>query len=106
MIDTEKLNTIRLANDTLRRTFFGNVVTTPGFAALHPQMSLRIVAAIKSYSKFGGNLEHDRGRVTIAGTTVCFQIVAYDPTMNYLSEDASNPKLTRRVMTLFLPEED
>jgi hypothetical protein len=108
--ETEKTEAIRIANDILRSSFLtGNVVGTRGFASLEESLQSQVILAIQRFNDFdAGNDpygEHDFGAVTVDGTKVLWKIDYYDPEMMGLSEDASDPTKTRRVITIMLAEE-
>jgi len=107
---SEQSQRIRELNDGLRRTFMGGqVVMTRGFADLPSSTKAQAIVAIRSYDGFDAGSdpygEHDFGSVEIDGETVWFKIDAFDQNLQYGSPDPSDPKVTRRVMTLLLPSE-
>ena len=66
-----------------------------------------LMAAIGRYSfTDDDDPEHGRGQIKIDDTTVRFKIDYYDLTLEWGSEDPANPAVTRRVLTIMLPEDD
>jgi hypothetical protein len=49
--------------------------------------------------------EHDMGKITYRGITVFWKLDYYDLNLEYHSEDASDPRLTKRVLTIMLADE-
>ena len=101
---------IRELNDTLRRTFMGgHVVMTQGFSGLPSSTKAKAIAAIRSFDGFNEDCDpygtHEFGTVEVDGETVWFKVDTYDLDLLYHSPDASDPKVTKRVMTLLLPSE-
>ncbi len=97
-------------NDHLRRTFEGGrVVVTAGIAALDPLHISLILAGVRTFDAFTVDNdpygEHDCATMTVRDTRIMWKIDYYDPTMTYLSSDASDPSLTVRVLTIMLADE-
>jgi len=108
----EKIRTtkIRTLNDTLRTTFLGGqVVMTRGVADLPTQRRAEIVQKVQNFSNFSKDNdpygEHDFGIIEAGGETVYWKIDYYDKTLEYGSEDPSDPQITSRVLTILLREE-
>ncbi len=104
--------TARIAelNDILRTTFLtGRVLMTEGVRALPEDVQSRIVEAVQTFTDFTPDNdpqgEHDFGAVTIEGRKIFWKIDYYAPDMMHGSEDPSDAKQTRRVLTLMLAEE-
>lgn len=100
----------RELNDQFRKTFLGGtIVVTQGVQALDNNILDQLMPAIQSFDAFTTSNnplgEHDFGEVKINGTRVWFKIDTYDNDMRYMSSDPSDPNVTKRVMTLMLPEE-
>lgn len=100
----------RTLNDRLRTTFTGGtIVATQGVRALEDKTLNQLMPAIQSFSAFTTDNdpygEHDFGEVTIDGVRVWFKIDVYDLTLQYRSPDPSDAAVSKRVMTLMLPEE-
>ena len=100
----------RTLNDRLRTTFTGGtIVVTQGVRALEDKTLNQLMPAIQSFSAFTPDNdpygEHDFGEVTIDGVRVWFKIDVYDLTLQYRSPDPSDAAVSKRVMTLMLPEE-
>ena len=100
-------NTARIAelNDVLRTTFLtGRVLMTEGVRALPDELQSRIVEAVQAFKAFPPENhpygEHDFGAVTIEGEKVFWKIDYYAPDMMHGSDDPSDPKQTRRVLTI------
>ena len=101
---------IRALNDELRRNFAeGFAVMTPGIAALGAEAVARIVKTIAVFDDFchanDPHEEHDFGAFDADGKRVFFKIDYYDSTLAVHSPDPSDPKVTKRVITIMLAEE-
>lgn len=97
-------------NDVLRTTFLtGRVLMTAGIRALPDDLQSCIVEAVQSFRDFTPDNdphgEHDFGAVTIQGEKVFWKIDYYAPDLMHGSEDPSDPKQTRRVLTIMLAGE-
>ncbi len=107
---TTKIDLIRKLNDVFRTTWLtGKVLLTPGIHNLPDGIRSRIVEAIQSFEVFtpdnGPHGEHDFGAVHVKGDKVFWKIDYYGPTMQYGSDDPSNPAVTKRVLTIMSAEE-
>lgn len=107
MKDKEKIAEL---NDVLRTTFTGGqLMLTQGFSALSDEMRARAMSEMRTFNKFDKDNdpygEHDFGAFEIDGQKFFFKITYYDPTMNYGSDDPSNPDVTMRVLTIMRAEE-
>lgn len=107
-----KPGTARIAelNDVLGTTFLtGRVLMTEGIRALPEALQSRIFEAVQAFTAFtpdnDPHEEHDFGAVTIDGERVFWKIDYYAPDMMHGSEDPSDPKQTRRVLTIMLAGE-
>jgi Protein of unknown function (DUF3768) len=107
---TTQTDRIRLLNDELRQTLVGGMaVITPGIAALGQEAVARIVKTIAVFDDFchanDPHEEHDFGAFEVAGHKIFFKIDYYDPTLTHHSPDASDPSVTKRVITIMLAAE-
>jgi len=98
---------IRKLNDELRQTGMGGKILLT--RALNDKGDTFVQAAIDAMRNFNAfssendpHGEHDFGQVVIGRDTVFWKIDYYDPTMEFASEDASDPAQTIRVLTLML----
>src|SRR6202171_5899118 len=101
---------IRALNDELRQNFAGGAaVMTPGIAALGPEAVERIVKTIAVFDDFchanDPHEEHDFGAFDADGHRIFFKIDYYDKTLSMHSPDASDPTVTKRVITIMLAQE-
>ena len=101
---------IAALNDAFRSTFSGgSVYMTAGVDALPSDvkaMALRKVATFTAFTPENDpHGEHDFGAFDLAGRKFFWKIDLYDPSMEYGSEDPSDPERTRQVLTLMLAEE-
>ena len=71
------------------------------------RVQAEIFVAIQHY-RFGADddPEHRRGEVLISDHPVRFVIDYYDRSLEWGSQDPSDPEVTTRVMTIMLPEDD
>lgn len=101
---------IAALNDIFRTTFTGGrVLVTSGVEALPSDvkaMALRKVATFNDFT-VGNNPygEHDFGAFDLAGRRFFWKIDYYDRSLEYGSEDPSDPDVTRRVLTIMLAED-
>ncbi len=101
---------IRALNDQLRQSGRGGrVMMTSGIEALGAAGVAQIMAAVAAFDAFNGDndphQEHDCAILTVGGVRVLFKIDSYDRNLTYHSPDASDPKVTERVLTVMLAEE-
>src|SRR3954470_15278084 len=101
---------IKELNDQLRISHTGGaLVTTSGVLALGIYLNQAILIAIAAYNDFDEDNdpfgEHDFGLVEVAGQEILFKIDYYDSDLRFHSPDPADPGVTRRILTIFLPEE-
>ena len=101
---------IRELNDQFRTTGHGGrIFLTKGIMALPNYQMLQAIAAVRSFEAFTPDNdphgEHDFGAVTIEGEKVFWKIDYYAPDMMHGSDDPSDPKQTRRALTIMLADE-
>jgi Protein of unknown function (DUF3768) len=97
-------------NDRFRRTFLGGkVVISIGVQALSDTIKAAALVKVATYRGFteenDPHGEHDFGRFRLYGHRFFWKIDYYDETYEAASADPSDPKKTRRVLTLMLADE-
>jgi hypothetical protein len=105
-----KTTRIRKLNDELRKSLTGGqVLLTPGIAALGPESVERVIKAITIFDDFCNEndpyTEHDFGSLDVEGQKVFFKIDYYNRDFSAHSPDPSDPAVTSRVITLMLASE-
>ena len=101
---------IRDLNDWFRCTLEGGtVLLTAGIVALGEDMQGRIIEAVRTFDDFTPDNdphgEHDFGSLEVDGEQIFFKLDYYDPTRAMHSEDAADPSVTERVLTIMLASE-
>ena len=102
---------IRRLNDALRtgESDDGVIVLTQGVQAGGIAFLKAAMAAMRSFSDFNPDNdphgEHDFGAFDVDGERMFFKVDYYDPTMTAHSADPTDPKVTRRVLTVMLASE-
>jgi len=101
---------IRALNDLLRKTSQGGqILMTHGISQFNHETIGRIVEAVKNYNDFNSDNdpygEHDFGSFEIDRHKLFWKIDYYALDMMHGSEDAANPDITTRVLTIMLTEE-
>ncbi|MGR3280076.1 DUF3768 domain-containing protein [Acaryochloris marina NIES-2412] len=98
--------TIAQLNDRFRQGdhTLGQVYTTQlvkGLSSLEQQELFRLVRVFNDFNEDNDPWqEHDYGRIEFQGEQYLWKIDYFDKKLKYGSEDASNPKITTRVLTL------
>ena len=125
MTTTLDLDSVREAaliaaqNDVFRRSILGTTpvadapqgqfVMTRGVAALGLDAQLELTRRVAVFDGFNADSDpqgwHEMGVIDLDGTKVWFKIDLYDVDYQYGSPGPSDPKRTRRVLTLLLPSE-
>ena len=100
----------RKLNDAFRNSFSGGqVYLTSGVAALDPPGKVKLLEAVRTFTDFDeGNDphgEHDFASIEVDGENYFFKIDYYDTDIRYLSDDPSDPSITKRIMTIMLASE-
>ena len=101
---------VRDLNDKLRTTGIGGTTyLTRGMWAKGPDFVAKACAAVRAFNAFAEDndpwQEHDCATLDVDGETVMFKIDYYDVNMEFGSPDATDPNVTRRVLTIMLAEE-
>ncbi len=102
--------TIAALNDAFRTTFNGGtLVLTAGIQALEQEDQVGILYAVCKFNTFtpdnDPHQEHDFGSLTYNGHRIFWKIDYYDPELKYHSENAADPNVTQRVLTVMLASE-
>jgi hypothetical protein len=104
--------TVRIAalNDAFRQSFLGGkVLLTSGILALPPADIQAITDRVRRFNEFTEANdpygEHDFGSFAYRGKTIDWKIDCYDNRLTWLSPNAADPRVTQRVLTIFLAEE-
>ena len=104
--------TVRIAalNDAFRQSFLGGkVYHTAGISAFPPADIHAIANTVNAFSDFTEANdpygEHDFGSFAYQGKLIYWKIDYYDKAMEMGSPDPADPKVTTRVLTIFLAEE-
>lgn len=108
--EADRTAIIRKLNDILRQSFVGGMVMiTRGTDALSDDTKLAVMKAVQSFDDFNPNNdpygEHDFGSFDLKGDKFFWKIDCYDLDMLGRSPDATDPKITRRVLTIMKAEE-
>ena len=97
------------ADPILRLIVNGQLVITRGIAARGDEFFKRAVAAVRAFIDFNADNdphgEHDMAFLTVDGVKIFFKVDYYDAALEWHSPDASDPGVTRRVLTIALAEE-
>ena len=100
-------------NDRLCQNIFcpgkNKVVITSGVATLLLVDRMDLFKKISEFNNFNKSndpyQEHDFGRIEHNGINYFFKIDYYDTSMDYGSNDPSNPDITTRVLTIMRADE-
>ena len=101
---------IRQLNDEFRSSFAGGrVMMTAGVAALEDRLRAEVLRQVRQFDRFTADNDPDGerhfGAVEQGGIRVFWKIDYYDATLTAGSENAADPAVTTRVMTIMLAEE-
>jgi hypothetical protein len=101
---------IRELNDEFRRTFVGGaVMITAGVEAMPVDQRRSLLAKVRGFDAFTEDNdphgEHDFGAVDEGGVRCFWKIDYYDRERTMHSDDAADPAVTTRVLTVMLAEE-
>jgi hypothetical protein len=112
MTDTavSTIERIRELNDDFRRSFIcGAVMITAGVEALPDEQRRSLLAKVRAFDAFTDDNdphgEHDFGAIDQGGVRCFWKIDHYDREMTMHSDDAADPTVTTRVLTVMLAEE-
>jgi hypothetical protein len=106
MTITETATTIANLNDRFRKgdRTLGKHTASVLVNALTSEQQQELTRLVRVFNDFTeGNDpygEHDFGSIEFEGEKYFWKISYYDPTLEYLSEDPSDPSVTRRVLTI------
>jgi hypothetical protein len=108
--DTDRTAKIRALNDRLRcENSGGQILITPGVAALGPVKVVRIWETVAKFETFtevnDPHSEHDFGAFELDGQTFLWKIDYYDAALEFGSEDPTDPNKTTRVLTILRADE-
>ena len=103
---------IRRLNDEFRRSMnpdLGRCVMTRGVTDLPELERIAVIQKTRLFTKFNEENdphgEHDFGSFEVSGQKVYFKIDYYDKSLEFGSEDPTDPEKTTRVLTLLLANE-
>lgn len=107
MENTEK---IRELNDNHRRDIpYSKTVYTIGINELWEDAVYEILDKVRGFRDFNYDNDpyetHEFGAFDYEGTKIYFKIDCFDTDYRYWSEDASDPKKTKRVLTILTADE-
>jgi hypothetical protein len=106
-----KTERIRRLNDAVRRGSDGNgrIMITAGVQAMGSGFIDEARKAVAAFDSFSADNdphgEHDFGAITIQNEKLFFKIDYYDLSLSAHSPDASDPQVTKRILTIMLASE-
>lgn len=87
----------------------GTVLVTAGVDALPSDVRAMAIRSVATFADFtpenDPDGEHDFGSFELAGHRFFWKIDMYDPSMEFGSEDPTDPARTTRVLTIMLADE-
>lgn len=87
----------------------GKLVMTAGIAAQSDEFRAALIEALVAFDAFDADSDpyglHEMGVLEIEGERVWFKFDLYDENYEYGAETPTDPKRTRRVLTLLFPSE-
>jgi hypothetical protein len=106
----DKTARIRDLNDAFRQSFGGGkVMLTQGVNGLSDSDKTALLAKVRTFSDFNRDNdprgEHDFGNFQLGGHRFFFKIDYYDASLEFGSEDPSDPSKTTRVLTVMFAQE-
>jgi len=109
-IEGDKSAKIRALNDRFRKSLTGGrVMMTAAVSALPDDIRARAIDLTRTFDEFtpdnDAHKEHDFGSFEIDDQRFFFKHDYYDKSMQYGSEDPSDPEKTIRVLTIMRAEE-
>jgi hypothetical protein len=110
VLSPEKVALIRELNDRFRTSFQGGqIVLTEGVATLPDMVKASALLQVRDFQNFTKDndpaQEHDFLSFELCHRKFYFKIDYYDLKLQGLSEDPSDPAITRRIGTLMLAAE-
>jgi hypothetical protein len=97
------------ADPILRMVINGQLMITRGIEARGDEFFMRAVAAVRAFNDFTPDNdphgEHDMAFLDVDGVRIFFKVDYYGAALEWRSPDASDPGVTRRVLTIALAEE-
>ena len=110
MSTIEKTTRIAALNDRLRQQGIGGrILITAGIEANGSDFLNQALAFVRAFNQFSEDNdphgEHDFGAFEVKGEKLFWKIDYYDLTLTCASEDAANPDVTVRVLTIMLASE-
>jgi hypothetical protein len=107
---SDKTAKIRALNDSFRKTGNGGkILITQGIQALPVDELFSVLQKVRAFDTFtednDPHREHDFGAFDDDGHKVFWKIDYYDLSMEWGSEDPSDPEKTVRVLTIMLASE-
>ena len=107
---TDRVKKIAELNDAFRSSLAGGrVVLTSGVAALCHHIRIDALRSVRAFTAFTPDNdpygEHDFGFFKVAEHKFFWKIDYYDPSLTRHSDDAADPSVTVRVLTIMLTEE-
>ena len=110
MTSEEYARKVARLNDHFRKTGEGGqCYITAGVNALGVDTIEKVADAVRNFNEFSRDndphQEHDFGKITVDGIIFFWKIDYYDNSLKFLSPDASDPDVTKRVMTIMKIDE-
>jgi|SRR5262245_30226831 len=106
----DRIEKIASLNDAFRASMAGGrVIITAGVAALDEDARIALLKEVRTFTAFTSDNdpygEHDFGFLPVSGHEFFWKIDYYDPSLTRHSDDAADPSITVRVLTIMLTEE-
>ena len=108
--DTPRAEQIARLNDQLRKHGTGGaIMLTRGVREMPKFEPAELLQQLSAYDSFDADNdphgERDFGAIELGSTSLLWKIDYYDLAMQYASPDPADPDVTKRVLTVMLPEE-